>query len=1084
MKPGKFSAMMAGASALSLTIGVMSAPPVMAQEATSVVTGEVTRSGETTFSGVVVAIEGTGIEATTGADGGFRLPNVPPGTYTLVLSFLGETLERRTIDVVAGTPVNLDIDLDQRTLDRVVVTGTRGALNNARAQERSIDNLTSIVTADDIGQFADQNIAESLQRLPGLTINRDEGEGRQVAIRGLSGSFVTVTVDGVRLGARDEDNRSVDLDVLSSDLLNGIEVSKTLTPDQDADSIAGSVDLKTLSAFARGDDSISGRLEYGYQDKSEDWNPRISGDFTKIFDLNTGGQLGIAGGLSWQNRKSLVDEISHDDGLIVFAPDGDGGFEDFGQDWDDVLDAIEDGETSFDQLLYLPARVNLRSDPAERTRLSGNLNIEYRPSESLELFLRGTAAQFEDDDLRNRQRVRLDRSGGGEILAFDVTSGSFEDSRSERRIRFSQQEDMLYSISTGGEWSNDLWTVDGQVDYSKNESDIPSFEPRFRADNFRVDFANLSGDGIDLAVSPEEGTTYDDEVDSCVDRGLVAGDDAYDPNNPCAYEYRFTTNYDFYSEDTIEAAKLNVQRDFSFNERPAFLKVGVKLQERERDYDVFRLRTDTGSIDDLAEFSQCGTLTGQSFDFFVNPCLDEVRAFGVSERNGDPTPLLADEVISLARDYNVVEEINSAYLMGKFALTDRLEVIAGFRVEDTTWSTQSGFTNQVSFSDTVSENFYAALTGAGVTDAEILASSLGERYVVAADGSIELDEGVPVVVEDLIDFRLNEDENSYTDWFPNLNIRWEPTDQLIFRFSYTEAIQRPDFNQAAGNGGNQLGESTGDVAEEPDQLAVTTIAEAEALVQFDADFGGGLRIRDPFLDPLEAKQYDASVSWYPNQDTFLQAAFFYKDIENFIFPLTSEDIGAFGFAVSDLTEGRDVAIGDVSVESWINGDSAEVYGVELSYSQNYTFLPGIWSGLFTYANLTLAESEATDSLIDRPFQLPEQADVSGNISLGWENDDISLRLSGNYVGERLRVLNEGRLGTDVTQSDLLEDERFSLDFNARWQINDNYQVYLDAVNINDAQDVRFFDPGGQTGQVLGVVEDYGATYQIGVRARF
>lgn len=1066
MSSNRFRNVLASASALSM-ISAGTVGGAYAQSA-GTVTGEVTREdGNRSFSGVTVSIPSLGVESTTGADGRFRLPSVPPGTYEMEISILGEVLQTRQVTVDA-TGATLTVNLDERTLDTVVVTGTRGALANARASERAIDNLTSIVTADDIGNFADQNIAESLQRLPGLTINRDEGEGRQVAIRGLSGSFVTVTVDGARLGARDEDNRSVDLDVLSSDLLNGIEVTKTLTPDQDADSIAGSVDLKTLSAFARGQDSISGRIEYGYQEKSEDFNPKISGDFTKIFELGGGGELGIAGGLSWQNRKSLVDEISHDDGLIVFAENADGTFTDFEQDWDDVEAAIAAGEVSLNDLLYLPARINLRSDPAERTRLSGNLNIEFRPSDTLELFLRGTAASFEDDDIRNRQRVRLDRSSGDEIIEFDVNSGVFDDSRSERRIRFSQQEDQLYSLSTGGEWSGQQWTVDGQIDYSVNDSEIPSFEPRFRADNFRVIFDGLSKDNINLSVAPEPDG----------DGGF--GDD---PNDPASYEYRFTTNYDFVSEDTIEAARLNVQRDFTFNERPAFIKVGGKLQSRERDFDVTRFRSEASDIGNLGGLPQAGPLTGQSFDFFVNPDLGAVRAFGAGERNAPRSdePLLADQVITIARDYNVEEEVNSAYLMAKFSLTDTIEIIGGLRVEDTSWTVDSSRTDEIAFSDNISEIIYANLSGAGVSDAEILASSLGERYEVAADGSIELEDGVPVVIEELIaPIQAVQAENTYTDVFPNLNIRWEPTDEWIFRASYTEAIQRPDFNQAAGNGGNVLDEDT----DEEDLVGLTTIADIEAAVEFDAEFGGALRLRDPFLDPLKAKQYDASASWYPNADTFFQVAVFYKDIENFIFPLTSENIAVFGFDVADLTGGRDVNIDNVTVESWINGDSAEVYGVEFSYSQNYTFLPAPWDGLFVYANLTLAESEATDDLIDRPFRLPEQADVSGNWSVGWEKDDLSLRLSANYVGERLRLLNEGRLGTDVPQADFFEEERYSLDFNARYQINDTFQVYLDAVNINDAEDVRFFAPGGRTGDVLGQVENYGATYQFGVRARF
>ncbi len=1084
MRKRKLNVLLATASTAALVGGLSPVSPASAQTGIVVLAGAVSGQvklgdSDRNAAGATVSIEELNIEVTTGADGRFRIPNIPAGEYTLTVGYLGAADTSRSISVTEDGENVYAISI---ATDEIIVTGTRGALANARAQERATDNLTSVVTADDIGNFADQNVAESLQRLPGLTISRSEGEGRQVAIRGLSGSFVTVTVDGARLGARDEGNRSVDLDILSADLLNGIEVTKSLTPDQPADSVAGSIDLKTLSAFDRGGDSISLRGEVGYQEKSEDFNPRVSGDFTKIFETGAGA-IGVAGGVSWQRRQSIVDEISHDDGLVIYAPDGMGGFEDFGQDFDDALASGLDPNS----FIFLPARINLRADPAERTRLSANLNIEYRPTDSLELFARGTTGFFKDDDLRNRQRVRLDRQSGSEILALTPTSGSFEDSRSERRIRFSDQEDELYTASVGGQWTDDAWTVNAQLDYSLNDSFIPSVEPRFRADNFRVDFDNLTEEGVDITVQPEAGTTFGDEVETCVDQGIRNADDAYDPNDPCAYEFRFITAYDFISEDTIQTARLDIQRDFNLNGRPAFIKIGGRGQKRERDYDVERFRRNAEDDLTLNDIDQCPPLDGTDVNFFVNPCLDGLRAFGLDLReNGELELTVADATDSVARDYTVDETVWAGYLMTKFQLTDRLEFFGGVRIEDTKWETTGALSDIRTFSDTVSINFYNALTGAGVTDAQILASSLGARYQDNDnDGVIDLDGADPEVNESVFGFvDFISAENNYTDVFPNANIRWEPWDDIVIRASYTEAIQRPDFNQASANGGNRTAEATGDVFDDADQLAVTSIADAEALVTFDREFGGEERLRDPFLNPLTAQQYDLSLSWYPNQDTFLQAAFFYKDIEDFIFRLTSNDAADFGFDVSDLVNDPTLTLRNIEIDSWVNGDSAEVYGVELTYSQNYTFLPGFWGGLFAYANLTLSQSDAFDPLVGRSFTLPDQADVSGNYSVGWENEDFSFRFSGNYVGERLRFINEGRLGTEFGESDLFEKSRFSMDINAKYNVTDGIQLYFDATNINNAEDRRFFEPGGASGRVLGVVETYGATYQLGVRARF
>lgn len=265
-------------------------------------------------------------------------------------------------------------------------------------------------------------------------------------MRGLSGSFVTVTVDGAKLGTRDLDSRSVNLDVISSDLLNGIEVTKTLTPDLDADAIAGNVNLRTLSAYDRNDDTASLRAEVALDEKSGSVNEKVSGDFTKLFGAD--GAWGIAGGLSYQDRRSVVDEFSVDDGL---------------QELDGIV---------------LPRRFNVRNDPAHRIRISGNLNLEFRPDEENQFFLRGTYAHFEDDDRRLRTAIRFDDAEDDDVLEFSETSFLGRNINVEKRFRFTDQTDELYAISAGGLNIFGPMTFTYQGDYSRNKSDQPSREAR------------------------------------------------------------------------------------------------------------------------------------------------------------------------------------------------------------------------------------------------------------------------------------------------------------------------------------------------------------------------------------------------------------------------------------------------------------------------------------------------------------------------------------------------------------------------------------------------------------------------------
>ncbi|MBP9063870.1 MAG: TonB-dependent receptor plug domain-containing protein, partial [Aquabacterium sp.] len=135
------------------------------------------------------------------------------------------------------------------TLPTVTVTGQAAGVRNALDVQQAADNVVSAVRSDDIGQLPDRNAAEALQRLPGVSVERDQGEGRYVRIRGLGPDFNAVTFNGSLIPAPEADRRAVALDVLPASLVRSIEVSKTLTPDMDANSLGGTVNVKTLSAF-------------------------------------------------------------------------------------------------------------------------------------------------------------------------------------------------------------------------------------------------------------------------------------------------------------------------------------------------------------------------------------------------------------------------------------------------------------------------------------------------------------------------------------------------------------------------------------------------------------------------------------------------------------------------------------------------------------------------------------------------------------------------------------------------------------------------------------------------------------------
>lgn len=1020
--------------------------------AASVVSGQVRNPATSgNLAGATVEIEELGLEATTGPDGRFRFPNVPAGQYTLSASLLGGGVSSTTVTVPETGEVSVRLEV---SADEVIVTGTRGALASARGQERAADQFKSVVTADDIGQFADQNVAESLQRLPGVSIRRSEGEGQQVAVRGLSGSFVTVTVDGARLGTRDTGTRSVNLDILSSDLLQGIEVTKSLTPDLDADSIGGAVNLRSISAFDRGKNSFSVRAEGAYQEKSEDFNPKVAGDFTRLFDVG-GGSFGIAGGISWSRRKALFDDLRVDNGLREVTV-----IDDPALGNNDGVGGDDSATITLPEAILSPNAIDQRADPAIRTRLSSNLALEWRPNDNHELFTRLTYAKFKDDDIRQREVFNLTPGVGREIISLTPTSGRIADVDFEKRFRFTDQVDDLYGVSAGGESRfGGVWTVNYQFDYSLNDSKTPSFEARFRERDVILDYSNLAIDGVDFQVLPNP----------------AAG--GANPNNPSNFQLRFLTQYDFFVEDEITAFKSDLQRDFSFNGRPALLKIGGKWQDRSKTVDVTRGRIGSATPVNLSAFPLQDGVPNSDLSFLFTPELGPLEEFTRDLAvNGVPQPSVGDAIVSVARDYTTVEKVYAGYAMAQFNTTEKVQMTVGFRVESTVWDTVGSVSNQINFDEGVTEALQDALQ-AGV-DGGTAAFTQAQLDAYLAP---RLDENGDPLEEGVVSAISRAERVTYFDFFPHVHFRWEPTEKIVGRASFTEAIQRPNFNEASAIGQLTFSEET----EETDVPGIlNSLAAADALLLFENQAGTDAEpFRVPSLRPLRAKQLDGSLSFYPSNDIFFQVAVFYKSIKDFIVPVTfaGAEVADVGLTPGDgtLNGGFDFAT------TFVNGDNASLVGVELAYTQNYRFLPGLLSGLYFAGNVTLSDSTARLRNADREFSLPDQADIVGNLSVGWENKDFSLRWSGNYSSERLLQLNAGFLSNGLSRDDgdLFERSRWSMDLNARWNVTNGIQAYFDAVNINGARDQRFF-LAPAVGGIFNQIEDYGATYQVGVRARF
>jgi TonB-dependent receptor len=350
---------LAGVALASL---LWSGGPASAQEG-AIVTGRVLDAVNLEpLPGAKVTLSGTPFTTATERDGYYRFAGVRPGTYTLVVSYLGYGERKKEVTLAEGATLTENFELNITFAELVEVSESAvDAQARALNQQRTAPNITNVVSADQIGRFPDPNAAEATQRIPGISIQRDMGEGRYVLIRGTEARLNSMLINGERVPSPEGDIRAVALDVIPADLLQSIEVSKALLPDMDGDAIGGAVNLVTKTAPEK--PRFLATVGGGYNDLTGSGD-QLTGGFTygRRFQEDKLG-LVLSGSLSRLTRASENFEVEYDDG---------------------DLDALENRRYDF-----------------TRNRYGVNAGLDYRPRPSTQLSLTGIFNYFVDDEVRN-----------------------------------------------------------------------------------------------------------------------------------------------------------------------------------------------------------------------------------------------------------------------------------------------------------------------------------------------------------------------------------------------------------------------------------------------------------------------------------------------------------------------------------------------------------------------------------------------------------------------------------------------------------------------------------------------------------
>ena len=367
------------------------------------------------FAGAQIRLQELNLTTTSGRDGSFRFPSLPAGTYTLKASYLGAAPVTQLVTLTDDQTVTPVITLSENTnsLTDILVRGQRSGQASAINKQRVSSRISSIVSADAIGQFPDQNAAEALQRLPGISLERDQGEGRFVGIRGIDPNLNNVTINGLNIPSPESGVRSVALDVIPSELIQTLEVSKSVTPDMDADAIGGAIDVKSVSAFDYPGSTASVTAQASQNQLVDKTSPKLSAKMTKKFSDS----VGIAAALSWFDRDLGSDNIE------------------------------SNGEDELEQREY---NIN-------RERLGDAVNLDWRPDFNNQYFLRTLYSQFADDEYRQAN-----------IYSFEG-----EDSQIERESKDRYEEQSIFTVSGGGEHQLGVWLINWQLGYAKSDEDEP-----------------------------------------------------------------------------------------------------------------------------------------------------------------------------------------------------------------------------------------------------------------------------------------------------------------------------------------------------------------------------------------------------------------------------------------------------------------------------------------------------------------------------------------------------------------------------------------------------------------------------------
>lgn len=928
-------------------------------------------------------------------------------------------------------------------LDRIEVVGTfRASLEKALEEKRYSAEQIDAVVAEDIGKFPDLNLAEALQRIPGVAIDRDAGEGRSITVRGLGQDFTRVRINGLEAlattGGTDSSGganrgRGFDFNVFASELFSKLTVRKTQSAQVDEGSLGATVDLRGARPFDYEGFTSTVTSQVGYNDLSKQWDPRFS---ALISNTWADGRFGALLSAAYSERNLLEEGYSAvrwDNGAssngfcspVGYTPQNNTNNSGRGTT---ALNCStgnpRPANTQANNDAYRLASATTTFHPRlprygrlthEQERLGVTAALQFKPSDSTLLSFDALYSKLDatrqEDFLETISFSRSNAQGGKyetHVLQAEVDArgnlvyGVFDnvDVRSESRFDELSTEFSQYSLSLEQDITDRL-TLNAMVGTSASE------------------FRNPVQTTVTFDIQNLDGYSWDYRGNS---RLPVITYGNLDVTSPSAWRWisspaANTTGSEIRIrpqgvDNSFDTGKLDL--DFAINETFT-LRGGLSYKKFQMDTWEFRRASET-SVPALPAGT---TLTDLS---------TLVTGFGRGLDGRGPGAWLIPDLRAIAGLFDIYCNCNTGVPGGDFTLSSITNGNARGNNRSIGEEDGGGY---------LQLDFNTDLIG------RPLRGNVGVRYAttdIDASGYTSVGGGSPVTVS-----------NDYEDWLPSLNLAWDVTDELVLRFGAAKVMARPQLGNLSPGAG------------------VTTTGTPN------------IRVGNPYLDPFRAKTYDISAEWYFAEDSVLSLAVFYKDIETYIQELREN----IAYRDTGLPlEWVPSTFWDVQfdVRTPINTPGGPLKGFELNYQQPFSFLPGGFRHFGVLLNYTHVESDI-DYAVPGSFpvtyianDLVNLSPDSYNATIYYDNNTFSARVSTSFRDDYLQRV-PGQNNNDV------EGKRSarSVDVSMSYKWNKRFTLTFEGLNLTDEFNDQYVDSVGDRASVY---HHTGRQYYVGARFSF